>query len=500
MQVNETVADGLRRALKVTIPASELDAKLSDRLDQLKNRVQIKGFRPGKVPVTHLRRVYGKAAMAEIVENLVGETTRQAISDRGERAAMQPKVAMTEDESEATEVLEGRADLTFTLEYEVLPSFEVADFKGLKIERPIADVADEEVDDRLRRIGESARAFTPVERPAQEGDRVRMSFLGKIEGVPFENGASDNSQIVLGSNQMIPGFEEGLVGLSTGESKTIEVTFPENYPAAPQLAGKTATFDVEVKEVGAPEELQLDDEFAKRLGLESIERLRETVKKQVESEYGGATRQRVKRQMLDQLDAMHSFPLPDNLVEQEFQNIWRQVTHDIEHHGRSFEQEGTTEDDARKEYRAIAERRVRLGLVLSRIGEAAEVKVTDEELQGALYEQARRYRGQEKQVFEHYRNNPEALQTLRAPIFEEKVVDYILELADVTDKTVSKEELLADDPDDNEFHHHHEHDPDHAAHAHDHGSHDHSGHNHSSHDHSGHDHSGHDHSNHDHDH
>lgn len=483
MQVNETVADGLRRELKVTIPASELGAKLSDRLDQLKTRVQIKGFRPGKVPVTHLRRVYGKAAMAEIVENLVGETTRQAISERGERAAMQPKVAMTEDESEATEVLEGRADLTFTLEYEVLPSFDVADFKGLKIERPIAEVGDEEVEERLRRIGESARAFAPVERPAQDGDRVRISFVGKIDGVPFENGASDNSQVVLGSNQMIPGFEEGLIGLSTGETKTIEVTFPETYPAAEHLAGKTATFDIEVKEVGAPEELQLDDEFAKRLGLESIDRLRETVRKQVESEYGSATRQRVKRQMLDQLDAMHSFPLPENLVEQEFQNIWRQVTHDIEHHGRSFEQEGTTEEDARREYRTIAERRVRLGLVLSRIGEAAEVKVTDEELQGALYEQARRYRGQEKQVFEHYRNNPEALQTLRAPIFEEKVVDYILELANVTDVTVSKEELLADDPDDGDFHHHHEHD-----HDHDHGAHGHAGQDHAGHDHAGHDH------------
>ena len=485
MQVNETVADGLRRELKVTIPASELDAKLSDRLDQLKKRVQIKGFRPGKVPLTHLRRVYGKAAMAEIVENLVGETTRQAISDRGERAAMQPKVAMTEDESEATEVLEGRSDLTFTLEYEVLPSFDVADFKGLKIERPIAEVADEEVNERLLRIGESAQAFSPVERPAGNGDRVRISFVGKIDGVPFENGSSDNAQVVLGSNQMIPGFEEGLVGLSVGETKTIEVTFPENYQAASQLAGKTATFDIEVKEVGAPEELQLNDEFAKRLGLESIDRLRETVKKQIESEYGSATRQRVKRQMLDQLDAMHSFPLPENLVEQEFENIWRQVTHDIEHHGRSFEQEGTTEEAARQEYRTIAERRVRLGLVLSRIGESAEVKVTDEELQGALYEQARRYRGQEKQVFEHYRNNPEALQTLRAPIFEEKVVDYILELADVTDKTVSKDELLAEDPDDQDFHHHHEHDDD--AHAHDHSGHDHSGHDHSGHEHSGHD-------------
>jgi trigger factor len=469
MQVNETLAEGLKRELTVTIPASELDSKLSDRLDQLKSRVQIKGFRPGKVPVTHLRRIYGKAAMAEIVEGLVGETTRQAIQDRGERAAMQPKIAMTEDEAEATEVLEGRADLTFTLEYEVLPSFEVGDFRGLKIERPIVEVSEEEVEERLRLIGKSATSYAPVEREARDGDRLTMSYIGKLDGQPFEGGADENGQIVLGSGRFIPGFEEQLIGLSAGDSKTVEVTFPEEYQAT-QLAGKQATFDVTVKEVAEPGELSFDDDFAKRLGLESIDKLRETVRKQIESEYGQATRQRVKRQMLDQLDELHSFPLPENLVSQEFENIWRQVMHDIEHHGKSFADEGTTEEGARTEYRKIAERRVRLGLVLSRIGENAEITVTDEELQGALYDQARRYRGQEKQVFDYYKSNPEALQTLRAPIFEEKVVDYILELADVTDKAVSKEELLAEDEDDEHAHHHH-HDHDHDHHDHDHGSH-----------------------------
>jgi trigger factor len=469
MQVNQTLAEGLKRELRVTIPVSELDAKLSDRLDQLKKRVQIKGFRPGKVPVAHLRRVYGKAAMAEIVEGLVGETTRQAIAERGERAAMQPKVAMTEDEQEATRVLEGRADLTFTLEYEVLPSFELGDFKGMKIERPIADVSDAELNERLEKIGESARTYSPVEREASNGDRVTLSYVGKVDGEPFEGGADENGQIVLGSGRFIPGFEEAILGAKAGDAKTIEVTFPDDYPA-PNLAGKAASFDVVVKEVAEPGELQLDDEFAKRLGLESIDRLREVVRGQIESEYGTATRQKVKRQMLDQLDAMHSFDLPENLVEQEFANIWRQVTHDIEHHGKSFEDEGTTEDEARKEYRKIAERRVRLGLVLSKIGENAEITVTDEELQRALYDQARRYRGQEKQVFEFYKNNPDALQTLRAPIFEEKVVDYILEFADVTDKTVSKEELLADEDDDHDHHHHHDHDHDHD---HDHHGHDH---------------------------
>jgi trigger factor len=458
MQVSETHSEGLKRGLTVTIPATELGSKLAERLDQLKDRVRIKGFRPGKVPVSHLRRVYGKAAMAEIVESVIGETTRQAITDRGERAAMQPKVAMTEDEAEATRVLEGNADLTFTLEYEVLPTFELGDFKGLKIERPVVPVSPEEIEERARQVAESARTYQAVDREAQKGDRVSFEYAAKTDGNVFE---TNTTAIVLGSGQFIPGFEDALIGVKNNEQKTIELTFPENYPAK-HLAGKPASFDVTVKEVAEPGELVLDDEFAKRLGLESIEKLRETIGKQIESEYGRASRQRVKRQMLDQLDTLYSFALPENLVTQEFDNIWRQVQHDVEHHGKSFEAEGTTEEAARNEYRAIAERRVRLGLVLSKIGESAEVTVADDELQAALYEQARRYRGQEKQVFEYYRKNPDALQALRAPIFEEKVVDYVLEFAEVTEKKVTKEELLADeDAADEHEHHHHDHDHDH---------------------------------------
>jgi len=462
MQISETLSDGLKRGLTVTIPATELGSRLSERLDQLKDRVRIKGFRPGKVPVSHLRRVYGKAAMAEIVQSLGGETTQQAITERGERAAMQPKIAMTEDEAEATKVLEGQADLTFTLEYEILPTFELGDFKGLKIERPVAKVSDEEIEQRLTQLGESARSYQLVERAAQKGDRVTFDYSAKADDKVFE---TNSTTVVLGSGQFIPGFEDALTGVKGGEQKSVDITFPADYPAA-HLAGKPATFDITVKEVAEPGEIVLDDEFAKRLGLESIEKLRETIGKQIEAEYGRATRQRVKRQMLDQLDTLHAFPLPENLVSQEFENIWRQVQHDIEHHGKSFEAEDTTEEDARKEYRTIAERRVRLGLVLSRIGENAEVTVTDEELQGALYEQARRYRGKEKQVFDYYRKNPDALQALRAPIFEEKVVDYVLEFATVTDKTVSREELLAEDEEsdhdhDHGHHHHYDHDDHH---------------------------------------
>ena len=467
MQISETLSEGLKRGLTVTIPAAELDAKLAERLDQLKSRVRIKGFRPGKVPVSHLRRVYGKAAMAEIVQGLVGETTQQAITDRGERAAMQPKIAMTEDEAVAVEVLEGRADLTFTLEYEVLPKYELADFKGLTIERPIVEVTDEEVEERLKQVAESARTYTAVERAAAKGDRVTFEYSASTGGEVFE---TNSTAIVLGSGQFIPGFEDSLIGVTGGEKKVVDITFPEDYPAE-NLKGKPATFDISITEVAEPGEVALDDALATRLGLEMIDKLRETIRKQIESEFGRATRQHVKRQLLDQLDEKHSFALPQNLVDTEFENIWQQVTHDVEHHGKSFEAEGTTEEAARAEYRGIAERRVRLGLVLSKIGETAEVTVTDEELQGALFEQARRYRGQEREVLEYYRKNPDALQALRAPIFEEKVVDYVLEFAQITDKTVSKEELLAEDEEESPHHHH------------DHGEHDHGDHGHDDHDH-----------------
>ena len=461
MQVNESLSEGLKRELRVTIPAAELDSRLSDRLDQLKNTVRIKGFRPGKVPVAHLRRIYGKAAMAEIVERVVGETTQQAIAARNERVAMQPKIAMTEDEGEAVKVLEGHADLTFTLAYEILPSFEVGEFKGLKIERPVAEVGEGEVEERLKQFAETTRSYGAVDRPAKQGDRVTFDYVGKAEGKTFE---TSSTAIVLGSGQFIPGFEAALEGVTAGEAKTVEVTFPEEY-AAKQLAGKPASFDVTVKEVAEAAEVRLDDEFATRLGMESLDRLRDSVKQQIEGQNRAAARQKIKRQMLDQLDALHVFELPENLVGQEFENIWRQVTHDVEHHGKSFEAEGTTEEAARKEYRAIAERRVRLGLVLSKIGEQGGVSVTDDELKAALYDQARRYPGQEKQVLEFYQRNPDALQALRAPIFEEKVVDYVLEFAEVTDKPVSKEELFAEEEGLDDPHHHHEHEHhDHEGH------------------------------------
>ncbi|KTR08593.1 trigger factor [Aureimonas ureilytica] len=446
MQVKETKAEGLSREIEIVVPASDLEARLQTRLFEIKDQVKIKGFRPGKIPMSHMRKTYGRSIMAEIVNQIINETPRSVIAERNERSAMRPEIQMTEDESEAEKVLRGEGDFRFTVAYETLPTFELKGTDGIKIERPVVEIDETEVEDQVKRIAESARTFQPKDGAAETGDRVTMDFVGKVDGEAFQGGSATDSNLVLGSGQFIPGFEDQLVGLSAGEDKTLEVTFPEDY-GAEHLAGKPATFEVKVKAVAKPDEMELNDELAKKLGLESIDRLREIVRGQIESQFGQATRQKVKRQLLDALDADYSFELPSKLVEAEFQNIWAQVTRELEQSGKSFEDEDTTEEKARDEYRKLAERRVRLGLVLSEIGEKAGVTVSDEELQRAVIEQVRQYPGQEQQVYDYFRNTPDAVQSLRAPIFEEKVVDHLLATVDVTDKTVSKEELLKDDED-----------------------------------------------------
>ncbi len=447
MQVTETKAEGLKREIEIVVPASDLEARLQTRLFEAKDRVQLKGFRQGKVPVSHLRKMYGRSLMAEIVNEILNETPRSVIAERNERSAMQPEIAMSEDESEAEKVLSGKSDFKFTVNYETLPTFELQPTDGIKIERPIVEIADSEVDEQVERIAANAREYEPKDGEAQDGDRITMDFVGKIDGEAFEGGAATDSNLVIGSKQFIPGFEEQLVGAKAGDEKTVELTFPEDYGAA-HLAGKAASFDVTIKEVASAKATSIDDEMAKKLGVESLDKLKSVVREQIESQYGMATRQKVKRQLLDALDETYTFDLPERLVQAEFDNIWNQVQKELERNGKTFADEETTEDEARTEYRRLAERRVRLGLVLSEIGEKAGVQVTDEEMQRAMFEQIRQFPGQEKEVYDYFQKNPEALTTLRAPLYEEKVVDHLLAEVDVTDKTVSKEELMAEDEDD----------------------------------------------------
>ncbi|MFN4273597.1 MAG: trigger factor [Aliihoeflea sp.] len=447
MQVTETVNSGLKRQIKVTVPASDLEAMLQTRLYEAKDKVKLNGFRPGKVPVQHLRKMYGRSFMAELVNEILSDSTRSIIQERGEKPAMQPEISMTEDEQEAEKVLEGKADFEFSLDYEVIPPIEIKDMSGIEITRQVYEVPAEEVEDQVTRIADSARSYETKKGKAEKGDRVTIDYVGRIDGEAFEGGAAEDSHLVLGSYQFIEGFEDQLIGASAGDDREVKVTFPEEYAAA-HLAGREAVFEVKVKEVAAPGELEINDELAQQLGVESADKLREIVRGQIEGQFGSVTRQKTKRQLLDALDEAYKFEAPSKLVEAEFQNIWTQVTRDLEQAGRSFEDEDTTEEEARAEYQRLAERRVRLGLVLAEIGEKAGVEVTDEEMQRALIETIRRYpQNQQQQVYEHFRNNPGALANIRAPLFEEKVVDHLMTEVKVTDQKVSRDELMADDED-----------------------------------------------------
>jgi len=445
MQVIETLAEGLKREIKVVIPAKDMESRMNERLAEVKDKVRINGFRPGKVPAAHLKKVYGKSIMADLVNEIVRDQPPAILTERGEKSATQPEISMTEDKDEAEKILAAQADFEFTLSYEVIPAIELKSNKGIKVTREVAEISEDEVTEQIMRIADSARSYEAKKGKAADGDRVTMDYLGKVDGEAFEGGKDEDAELVLGSGRFIPGFEGQLVGVKAGDEKTITVTFPADYPAK-NLAGKEATFDVKIKDVAAPGEVEINDELATKLGLESADRLKEIVRGQIESQYGSVTRQKVKRQILDQLDELYQFDTPQRLVEAEFDNIWRQIQTDLAQSGKTFEDEDTTEEKAREEYRKLAERRVRLGLVLSEIGEKAGVDVSEDELQRALYDQLRQFPGQEKEILEFFRKTPGASANLRAPIFEEKVIDHLLTEVDVTDKTVSKEVLLADDP------------------------------------------------------
>jgi trigger factor len=448
MEVTETLSDGLKREFQVQVPAADLEARLTERLGELKDRVQMRGFRPGKVPVNHLRKIYGKAVMAETIEAVIRELNAKIVSERGLKLAMEPKVTIPNEATAVENVIGGQSDLAYTLALEILPKIELADFQGIKLERQVAEVTDAQLNEALDKIAEQNRPFAAKADGAkvEKGDRVVIDFTGRIDGAPFEGGTGGDVGVNVGAGTFIPGFEDQLVGMAAGDTRVVKVTFPENYVNS-QFAGKDAEFDVTAKSLEAPSTVTLDDAFAKSLGLESLDKLKEAVKARLQQEHAALSRQRLKRQLLDKLDEMHKFALPPTLAEDEFRNVWNAVEGDLKAQGRTFADEGTTEEKAREEYRGIAERRVRLGLVLAEIGEKNKITVTEEELTRAIVERARQIPGREQEIWDYYRKNPAAVAAIRAPIFEEKVVDFLIELAAITEKQVSREDLLKDEED-----------------------------------------------------
>ncbi|MCF6322301.1 MAG: trigger factor [Rhizobiaceae bacterium] len=444
MQVDETLNEGLARELTITVPKKDMEVQLLERLNSLKGQVKIDGFRQGKVPLSYIRKLHGKQAMAEIVNEIISKRSGEVLKERGDKPAQQPKVSMTDDEKEAEEILAGNRDFEFKLVYEILPEFDVPDLEKLKIERPVVEVKDKDVEEQALKAAENTRSWDEKKGKAAKNDRITMDYLGKVDGEAFEGGEDKDAKLVLGSGTFIPGFEDQLAGLKSGDKKTVKVSFPKDY-GAEHLAGKKAEFDVTLTLVEKPGKLEINDETAKLLGLESADKLREVIRGQIESQYGSFTRAKVKRQILDQLNDKTKMEMPTKMVEQEFENIWGQVTQELERNKKTFKDEDTTEAKARKEYQELAARRVRLGLVLATIGEEQKIEITEEELQTAIYEQMRQYPGQEQQIMEYFQKTPDAVAGLRAPLYEEKVVDYIMGVANIKDKSVTLEELTKEE-------------------------------------------------------
>ncbi len=435
MQLTETKAEGLKREYSVVVEAAQLDEKINDKLEAVRADFQMKGFRKGKAPTPLLKKMFGKSLLGEAVQETVDGAVRDIFEENGDRPAQQPDVKIVNEEYEEGD------DLKISVAYERLPEIPEADFSQVKLERLVAAVEDTDIDEAVGKLAENATNFVAAEDDAEaaEGDQVVIDFLGKVDDEPFEGGAAEDYPLVLGSNSFIPGFEEQLTGVKSGEERNVEVSFPEDY-GHDALAGKAAVFECKVKEVRKPEAAPIDDEFAKRFGAESLDELKKQVSERLTEEYKGASRSLLKRQLLDQLDEIVSFDLPEGMVEEEAKQVAHQLWHDA---NPDVNDHNHPEIEVEDDHTALATRRVRLGLLLAEVGQKNSIEVTESEVNAALMRQASQYSGREREFYEWARSNEQVLAQIRSPIFEDKVVDFVLEMANVDDKTVSKDELQA---------------------------------------------------------
>ena len=433
MQVTETQNEGLKRGYQIVLTAAELDAKVNEKLEEARPEIEMKGFRKGKVPMALLKKQFGPRVMGEAMQESIDGAMAKHFEDSGDRPAMQPEIKMTNEDWKEGD------DVEVSMTYEALPEIPDVDLSDIKLERMTVEADDAAVDEALGNLAESAQNFADRRKgsKAKDGDQVVIDFVGKVDGEAFEGGAAEDFPLVLGSGQFIPGFEEQLVGVKVDEEKAVEVSFPEEYQAA-HLAGKPAVFDVTVKAVKEPKPAEVDDELAKKFGAEDLATLKGQIKERIEGEYSGASRAVMKRKLLDVLDEKVSFDLPPSLVDAEAGQIAHQLWHEDnpEHTGHDH-----GEIEATDEHKTLAERRVRLGLLLAEVGRKAEVQVSDAEMTQAVMNQARQYPGQEREFFEFVQQNAQMQQQLRAPLFEDKVVDYVFELAEVSEKEIGKDEL-----------------------------------------------------------
>jgi trigger factor len=434
MQVTETQADGLKREYKVQIAADEIDEKMAARLEELGNTVKVPGFRPGKVPLLILKQRFGKSVLGEVLERAVSDSSSQALSERGLRPAMRPKIEISAFD-------EGK-DLEYTMALELFPDIEPMEFSKLELERSNIQIEDSAVQETLEDLAKAHKKTEPLEAPrkTQGGDVLVIDFSGTVDGEAYPGMAAKDHHLELGSSSFIEGFEEQLLGAEIGETRAIKVTFPEAY-ANDRLAGQEAVFTVTVQNILASVPLSIDDELATTLGETDLEALKSRIRARLAAEYKEFGRTRLKRQLLDHLAEGHDFPVPEGMVDTEFATIWRQVEQDREAGRLDSEDVDKSEEELKEEYRTIAERRVRLGLLISEVGRRNGIEVTQEEADMAMLREAQGHPGKEREVFEYFQKTPEAMANLRAPLFEDKVVDFIIDLADVTDRTVTVEEI-----------------------------------------------------------
>jgi len=439
MQVTEVSAEGLKRQFKITIPAGDVEKRVENELVELGRNARLPGFRPGKIPMPVLKQRFGSTVRGRVAETAVSEGAHQVLNERGLRAAGQPRI-------EITSFKEG-GDLEYNLAFDLMPEIQPIDFGAIQLERMTTEVSEAEIDRALERIAQSQKRSAPVTEPraARAEDVVVIDFEGRIDDKPFAGGKAEGHYLELGSKSTIPGFEDQIVGHKAGEEFDIQVTFPTDYPRA-EYAGKQATFHIVLKEIREPQAVAVDEELAKGLGLESLDKLREQIRTRIERDYGALSRGKLKRALLDKLAEAHQFTIPQGLVDSEFDAIWQQIETDRKAGRTDPDDEGKDDEQLKKEYREIADRRVKLGLLLSEVGRLNKIEISNDELSRQVAMEASRYPGREKQVVEYYRNTPAALAQLRAPLFEEKVVDYILEQARITDRKVAVEELTGEPP------------------------------------------------------
>ncbi len=442
MDIKEVNAKGLAREIQITVPAIDLTAKLDDKIDELKGQVQLNGFRQGKVPASHIRKVYGRRLMGEIIQETVTQTSQEMLNERTEQPAMQPEIKLV---GEVEEIAAGDADLVYDVAYEIIPPMTLTDFSKLKLSRPVVEVDDARVEEALQRLAASRKTFEPRSKTAkaQAGDRVKIDFTGRIDATAFEGGTGEGVELELGAGQFIPGFEEQLIGCKADDKPDVKVTFPADYGNG-ELAGKDAVFEVRVHAVSKPKEAAIDEDFAASLGMESLVKLKQALREQIEKEHVQMSRGHVKKNLLDAIVESHDFDLPPSMVKLEFERLWSEFEHELERQNKKLEELDESEEELRAEHSAIAERRVCTGLVLAEIGKNNDIQVTQEELNQGMMQHVQQFPGQEQQIFEYFQKNPEAMAQLSAPIFEEKTVDFILEMAQVEDRKVTLEELVSE--------------------------------------------------------